>query len=647
MNALAGIVALDGAPIDSEAEASAARAVTVMHGGRTITRRVAGAAFVQRVASADATLAGETHPLTGTDGRSLFAALARLDNREELAARLGLGGAELARTSDARLLMSMHERFGDDGVARCLGTFAFARWDVEARRLTLVRDCLGNRALFYHRGPRFVAFATSLRSLLALPDVPRAIDELGLAQFIAVNNCDQERTVYRGIERVPGRTLVTIDRDSVQSRKYWAPDFDASPPYTREVDYIERARELLDLAVAAATRDTPHIAIATSGGLDSSAIAATAARLGLAKSITCFCIVPPLGTTIDVGPFRYLDDRDKIEALAHMHPSLAVRFITPDRDSVVTKDDLRFISRANLPALAAAGIGRPLADALEAGGHRVVLIGNYGDFGLSWWGPLSLLALLRGGQVNTFAHELRAVARESDRSLARTFASDVITPSAPLWMRRLIYRLRGRDPDSVAQHSALNPDFIAETGLARQWREQGFDPWFGPSDWNAARWRAARVFDHNHYASDLRAMAGEIAGYELRDPHADRRLLEFALAVPEPMFRQDGVPRSFARRVLADRLPREIINERRRGANNPTWFRLLNARRADIARDIERLETSPLVRRLIDLPRLKRLMTQWPKDEQAAEQRSGEYRLALARGVHVGRFIRWVEGGNE
>jgi asparagine synthase (glutamine-hydrolysing) len=223
----------------------------------------------------------------------------------------------------------------------------------------------------------------------------------------------------------------------------------------------------------------------------------------------------------------------------------------------------------------------------------------------------------------------------------------VIMPAAPLWMRRLIYRLRGRDPDSVAQHSALNPDFIAETGLARQWREQGFDPWFGPSDWNAARWRAARVFDHNHYASDLRAMAGEIAGYELRDPHADRRLLEFALAVPEPMFRQDGVPRSFARRVLADRLPREIINERRRGANNPTWFRLLNARRADIARDIERLETSPLVRRLIDLPRLKRLMTQWPKDEQAAEQRSGEYRLALARGVHVGRFIRWVEGGNE
>ena len=113
------------------------------------------------------------------------------------------------------------------------------------------------------------------------------------------------------------------------------------------------------------------------------------------------------------------------------------------------------------------------------------------------------------------------------------------------------------------------------------------------------------------------------------------------------MFRQNGVPRSFARRVLADRLPRDILDERRRGVQAPTWFRSLNARREDIARDIERLEASPLARRLIDLPRLKRLMIQWPKDEHAAEKRLADYKFALARGVHVGRFVRWVEGGNE
>src|SRR5580698_8054169 len=413
MSAFAGIIALDGGPLDRRAEAFAASAVTALRGGRTVARRIDGALFVLRLPSGGS---GDAHVSTGNDGRALFAALARLDNREELGGALGLAPAELAQVPDAALIRRMNERWGDAGVARCLGAFAFASWDTDTRRLTLGRDCLGNRSLFYHHGPEFIVFATTLGALLALPGVPREIDEIALANFMVVNNREKGRTFYRGIARVPSRTLMTIDRNGPHHRQYWAPDLDRAPPYRREEDYIERARELFDLAVAAATRDTPHIAIATSGGLDSSAIAATAARLGLAKSITCFCIVPPLGAKIDVGPFRYLDDRDKVEALARMHPSLAVRFITPDRDHFVTKDDLRFISRANLPALAAAGIGRPLADTLEAGGHRVVLIGNYGDFGLSWWGPLSLLALLRGGQWGSFAQELRAVARQSDRS---------------------------------------------------------------------------------------------------------------------------------------------------------------------------------------------------------------------------------------
>lgn len=65
-----------------------------------------------------------------------------------------------------------------------------------------------------------------------------------------------------------------------------------------------------------------------------------------------------------------------------------------------------------------------------------------------------------------------------------------------------------------------------------------------------------------------------------------------------------------------------------------------------MAGELERLEGSPLARRLIDLPRLKRLMAQWPKDEHAAETRKLEYCSALTRGLHVGRFIRWVEGTN-
>jgi len=640
MSAFAGIVTLSGNSIDARLSERAAAALTSLRKGRTVTHVFKSVVFVERLSPSDAR--------RSTVDQTPFTALARLDNREELAAALNLAGSDLAQTSDATLLQRAFERWSDAGIARCLGAFAFAHWDGEARRLTLGRDCLGNRPLFYHRSAEFVCFATTLGALFALPSVPRVIDEIALANFIAVNLSERARTFYGGIERVPSRTLVTFDLKGTQHRTYWSPDLDAPPPYRRDEDYVERGRELFDLAVAAATRDTPRVAIATSGGLDSSAIAATTARQGSAEHITCFSLVPPRGTDVDVGPFRYVDERDKVEALARMHPALNVEFITSAHDHPKAADDTWYFMKANLPSLAAMGVGAApwLAETVTQTGHSALLIGNYGNFGLTWAGRFSLLELLRAGKWISFAHELRAVARESERSLARTFAGDVVMQSVPVSLRRLIYRLRGHDPDSVANHSALNPAFVAEAGLARQWRASGFDPWFGADSPDPRRARAYRLFDHNQYSRDVRGLAPEIFGHSLRDPHGDRRLLEFALSVPERMYRHNGIPRAFARRVFADRLPRAILDERRYGANTPTWFRALDARREDLAADIDRLEASSAASRLLDLPRLKQLVAQWPKDENEAERRSAEYRLALARGIHVGRFIRWVEGGN-
>jgi len=644
VSAFAGMVAFDATTPDRDAEDRLCRAIMALRPGRAVARRLDGALFAQKISSAPSGLA----PFTGRDGRILFAALARLDNRAELGARLGLAPPELGRLADAELLLRMMEDHGEAGVARCLGAFAFALWDADRHCLTLGRDCLGNRPLFYHHGPGFVAFATTMGAMLALPGVPREIDDVAVAQFMALDLSEGPRTFYRGIARVPGRSLVTIDGSGARPRHYWAPDVDAPPPYRRDEDYVARARELFDQAVAAVTRDTPHIAIAASGGLDSSAIAATAARLGAAASITCLTMVPPPGTQIDVGPLRYLDERDKMAALGRMHPQLGIHLIEPAHLHPFDEDYTRFFARANMPVLGASAHAwyAHLNEAVVRAGHKVLLVGNYGNVGLSWSGRYALLALLRAGALGEFARELHAASRQSGRSLTRTFAADVVVPAAPAALRRLVYRLCGRHPDSVAHYSALNPAFIAEHGLARVWQERNFDPWFSGSGWHPARRRAARMFDDNQTVRDLAGMGEEINGFETRDPHRDRRLLEFLLSVPEPLFRRNGVPRAFARRVLADRLPRDILDERRRGAQVPDWFRRLQARRHDIAAEIERIDASPLARRLLDVPRLKTLMVQWPKDGQAAESRADDYKVALARGVHIGQFVRWVEGAN-
>ena len=106
-------------------------------------------------------------------------------------------------------------------------------------------------------------------------------------------------------------------------------------------------------------------------------------------------------------------------------------------------------------------------------------------------------------------------------------------------------------------------------------REKGFDPWFGRGTGNAARCAPLGMFDHNQYVRDSGDGRAEIIGRAVRSPLADRRLLEFVLTVPEPMFCRNGVGRSFARRVLADRLPREIAEETRLGVPETAWFRKL------------------------------------------------------------------------
>jgi len=587
-------------------------------------------------------------PSPQTQGRLLFAAQARLDNRAELAAMLAVSAPELAETSDTTLILNSYRRWGEQGVARCLGAFAFAAWDAGDRRLTLGRDCLGDRAMFFHHGDGFVAFASDLGALLALPFVPREIDERMAANFLALNLTNPRRTFYRDVERVPSRTLVTITPQGTRHRHYWTPDFNAPPPYQREEDYVERARELLDQAVATATADTPRVAISTSGGLDSSAIAATAARLGRAESIRCFSVVPPEGMQLNISPQRYLDEREKVTALARTHPALDVEFCVEGSLHAFEEDPARFFIRTSHPILNPGLLGpfNAVAERAAATRHPVLLNGNTGNFGLTWSGQFSFFALLRNGRFPALARHVAEVARTDGRGLFRTFASEMMRFGVPSVLRGQLDRLRGRGLGDVARYSVLNPAMVAEMDLGRLWQEDGFDPWFTQNPWNPARLRARYMFDYNQIARDFRAMSRAINGVETRDPHSDRRLLEFTLAVPEQMYRRDGIRRSFARAVLADRLPSEILNEHRRGYQGATWFRRLDARRHKFAGEIDRLEASPLASRLIDVPRLKRMLQDWPRDENVAEGRLGELRPAFTRGLHVGRFILWVEGAN-
>ncbi|MDR3527384.1 MAG: asparagine synthase-related protein [Rhizomicrobium sp.] len=574
----------------------------------------------------------------------MFACIARLANRDELRSVLSAP----KDVDDATLLKMLFERWGADGVARAVGAFAFAHWDGAC--LTLGRDCTRQCTLLFHLDEKrnTIAFSSDFGILLSLPEVPREIDEFALANFLVVNGRIPRRTLYRGIERVPARHLVSYDGRTLRHKEYWTPNFTPPAHLRRFEDFVERGRELLDQAVAASLSCHDRVAISLSGGLDSSAVAATAARLFPHRRFACYTKVPPVDFSVPPAAHRYTDEGSKVQALGRMYPNLDLNIFTPQISDTPDVFEQRMLSQTQLPLLGvtlAAGMDGFYAR-VRADGNEATMNGNGGNAGLTWDGRYALVALLRTGSITAFVREIVALARARHRSIARIFATDVLLNTAPEPIRRALRYLKGQRPDSVAAYSALNPEFIAEHDLVGYWRETGFDPLRKPAVDNPAADCAAFVFDrelggrHNYNVIDDRNWG------ETLEPLLDRRLIEFCLQVPRHYFCRDGVDRAFGRAVLADRLPPEILHERRRGGQDFDWFRRLNAQRARIGLDIARMENSPTARRLLDIPRLKRLFAEWPQDEASAERRAWEFQLVLARSVNAFRFIKYVEGGN-
>jgi len=122
--------------------------------------------------------------------------------------------------------------------------------------------------------------------------------------------------------------------------------------------------------------------------------------------------------------------------------------------------------------------------------------------------------------------------------------------------------------------------------------------------------------------------------------------VEFCLNVPREQIFRRGRPRALARAALADRLPVSLLDRTTTGLQSADWHEGLTAARSEVRAELERLAQTPLAARLLDLPRLGRLVEDWPQGGWTDRRVVTEYRLALLRGLSVGRFVRTTLGSN-
>jgi asparagine synthase (glutamine-hydrolysing) len=463
-----------------------------------------------------------------------------------------LSSHEVRGTGDTPILPHLYEESGPRFVERLDGMFAVALWDVGRERLVLARDRLGKKPLLWTRLPDgTLAFASELKALLRLPQLPREIDFDAVDAYLALQYVPGNRTALRGIHKLaPGHVLVA-EGDTERIERYWQPE--PAAPSANEADWLERVRKTVGEAVRKRLVADVPLGALLSGGIDSSIVVALMAQAS-SQPVRTF--------TVGFPDARY-DERAYARAIASQYGTV--------HEEVEIEEDIA----STLPRLAAT-FDEPLGDeaafptfviAKQARRHvTVALAGDGGDESFGGYERyiahrLAKRIPARVAQGGAAALRLLPAARREPRSSlfrAARFLDVASVPASRRYARLMeVFSVELRrelwSESRLAKHVRLEP---AGQGLASL---QALDiETYLPGDLLLK--------------ADLASMAHSL---ELRSPLLDHEVVALGLALPDSLKTRGREGKVALRRAFAADLPPEVADRGKTGFGVPLarWFR--------------------------------------------------------------------------
>ena len=483
--------------------------------------------------------------------------------RQELRDR----GHRFRSQADTEVLIHGYEEWGlEKLLARIRGMFAFAIFDHTRHSLHLARDPLGKKPLFFRWRDRELIFASSARALaLALESTPE-IDPVAVDQLLCDMYIPGPRSIFEGVEKLPPGHALSLGADGQRKDLvHWSPDFLHPEQGTSDEEWLERIEHSLEGAVSRRLVADVPVGILLSGGVDSSLVTATAARL--AERVQTFSVA-----TDDPA----MDESRFAAAVARRHN-------TVHHELKVTSD-----FRGNLLRLITA-MGEPLADASAVNVLAiaeqarqfvtVILTGDGGDevFGgythylayyraerLRKWfpGPLKMPVAWLGGALRNSSGILRSAGtlfRMTATPVEQTFfaTSSMMDPS----IRSSFYSPAFKERIAGNRHNLHYLNFLQPAS---------------PAAMDVDRVMQAQmqtVLPDDYLAKADGATMG--VSVESRSPFLDLDLVELAMRIPADVrFRGDRA-KSLLRRLALRHLPVECIERPKQGFAAPIgkWLR--------------------------------------------------------------------------
>ncbi|MFN0277984.1 MAG: asparagine synthase (glutamine-hydrolyzing) [Pyrinomonadaceae bacterium] len=283
-----------------------------------------GAFGFRRLSIIDLSTAG-LQPMRGCENRNVWLVFnGEIYNHADLRPKLENRGHVYKSKTDSETIIHLYEERGVDFVHDIEGDFGIALWDASKEELSLYRDRMGVKPLYFYIKEGRVIFASEIKAILAHPEVERDIDENALSDYLTFLTTPPPQTLFKGIQKLPaGHRLIINSKGDIKIDQYW----DALPPKDvlnrTEAEHIDEILRLLRSSIKKRMMSDVPFGVFLSGGVDSSANVALMSEL-MDRPVDTF--------TVGFQDHAYLNEFEQARRIAALYKTNHHEIIIGDQE---------------------------------------------------------------------------------------------------------------------------------------------------------------------------------------------------------------------------------------------------------------------------------------------------------------------------
>lgn len=565
----------------------------------------------------------DAQPIFLSEPNIIFTAEGRIDNREELAKNLGISVND--KLSDTFFMLQAYLKYGEETPHKLKGDWSLAAYHFNTKELFMARDTMGYTALYFYKTDRYFAFSSSIKSILALPDFKKELNEAFFVSNLTLWKVSEKmmsaETFFNNVFSLKGGYVLKIKDNEIKTTKYWPPENIQETHYKNKEDYTDQMSELLYKSVNARLRSYKPVASMLSGGLDSSTVSYIAAELLKQhnKRLTTFSHVPLFKDELAKNALissRVLDETPFMEAIVNASGNidpfyLDSKDISPWQGSIQCVDAIDGFVHGAANTYWLTDIFK---NAVQKG-YGTLLTGEGGNGSTSFAGVDYLLP-----------HSLKRFIKYPSAYIRRQVLK-------PIYVRFLNDYHDSRSLKTYVSNSYLNKELIEKYAIIKdvQKKHSGFLRKFSHVSENKNLF-----IDLYHMRSSLGAAFGAHYGIEMRDPICDVDLLNYFLTIPNAVFFDDGFTnRMLVKRMMKNKLPDKVLFEKKKGLQSSDIFFRVEAAKEELFDEAATLANINWLKAYIDIDKIeKNLNTYFNGEKRQVEMQS------LIKTMQASAFLR-------